>query len=109
MQIEKLIEILLELRSASIQVNQAPTDANIHELHRKYDMLFFGKQINCMYTNNLAHSISTVFNIPVTNDELTNLIPSVCDTLNMKYKPMIEAKDAGKSNPSIACYKVMLW
>jgi hypothetical protein len=109
MEMQKLVEILMELRSACTQVNQTPTEENLKKLMHKYDMLFVGKDFNCIYTSELAHSINTVFNIHIENDELTKLIPNVCKLLNMKYEPMVEVAKASMINPPIACYQITLW
>jgi hypothetical protein len=109
MHIQKMAEILLELRSESIQVNKNPSDDTIKKLMDKYSILFVGKDINCIYSNQLANCIKNVFSIPIENDELNMLIPTVCNTLNMKYEPMAEVTNTTIINPPIFCYQITLW
>lgn len=106
--IQKLLEILLELRSASAQINLNPTEDNLKEVMHKYDMLFVGEKFNCIYSNELAHSLNTVFGIPIGDEELNKLIPIACKSLNMKYEPMVEVSKISTSNPPIACYQITL-
>jgi len=105
---QKLAEILLELKSSSQLVRQNPTDSNIRDLMDKYDMIFGGENLNCIYSHELAYTINNYFKIPVTIDELNNLIPNVCSSLNMIYHPMIAVSDIGKPNPKIALYEIIL-
>ena len=43
---QRLTEILLEMRSASMQVSMNLTEENIKKLMTKYDMLFLGQNVN---------------------------------------------------------------
>lgn len=103
----ELIEILIELRSASIQINYDPSVW--HDIMRKYNILFLGEKFNTILSIELAHSIKTIFQIPVELSDLNKVIPTVCDTLNMEYTPLINAEDSGKPNPQIAAYHINLW
>lgn len=105
---KKLMEILIELRSASLQMNLSPTEESVKSLMNKYDMLFLGKNFNTIYSLELMHSINTVFNLCIDNSELNELLPNVCKALNMKCEPMIAVTDVSKSNPPIHCYTITL-
>lgn len=106
---KKLIDILLELRYASMQIHENPIDENWHETMRKYNMLFLGEKFNKILSLELAHSLNTVFKINIEADDLNIIIPEVCDSLHMQYDPLIDAKNVGTSNPPIATYDITLW
>lgn len=105
----KLEQILLELRSASVTLNANLTEIGLKEMMSKYNLLFLGSNVNCIYSSELAYSIKTVFNIPVEPYEVNELIPAVCNNLNMEIEPFINAEDVSTSNPKISCYKIVLW
>lgn len=109
MNIQKLIEILLELRSAIQQLGSKPSEYSLKEVMNTYNMLFLGENFNCIYSNELAHCIKTIFDIPVKNDELNELIPDACKILNMRFEPMVEVAKISQPNPPIACYQITLW
>jgi hypothetical protein len=109
MDILKLQGILLELRSVSIQLNANLSDDNFKKTVDKYGVLFIGGNCNCIYSDELARSIKSVFAIDITNDELNKLIPTVCKTLKMGCEPMGEVGSISYPNPKIACYQITLW
>ncbi len=108
MNIQKLIEILMELRRSSFELRKNPTEVSLKALMKKYNMLFLGEDFNTIYSNELAHSINTVFNIPVSNDEINKLIPIACKMLNMDCESMVNVSDVSMANPPVACYQITL-
>ena len=108
MNVQKLIEILLELRSASREVSANPSEDALRKLVNKYGMYFSGENYNCIFSHYLAHSINTVFAIHIDIDELNKMIPATCSSLNMKYEPMTEVSNISKPNPPTTCYKIIL-
>ena len=108
MELSVLSNILLELKSESMKVSLNPSKYNLKSLMNKYDMLFLGKDFNCIYTNELTRAINNIFNIPVTEEEVNAHIPIVCQALHMSYEAMIGVSDISKPNPKLACYMVTL-
>ncbi|MCR8744369.1 hypothetical protein [Romboutsia lituseburensis] len=103
--LQKLSKILLELRSASIQADTG----TIKDVMAKYDMLFLGGNFNCIYSVELLHSLKKVFDFEVSNDELNNLIPIACKSLNMNFEPMVEVHNISNANAPADCYSITLW
>lgn len=108
MNLQKLIDILLELRTASLQLGKDPSESDIKSLMHRYDMLFLGKNINLIYSIELCHSLKTYFHIDTDIDELNSLIPVACKNLNMKYETLVAIDELDK-NPKIKCYEIILW
>lgn len=102
------IEILIKLRSDSILANSNPTEDNFKELIHKYDMLFLGEKFNTIYSVELNHALKNHFRIDSNIDELNELIPNICDTLKMKYEPLVYVENVGKADV-VDCYKIILW
>ncbi|APC82097.1 TPA: hypothetical protein ACXDAZ_003498 [Clostridium botulinum] len=75
----------------------------------KYDMLFLGGKFNCIYSIELLHSLKKVFQFEISKDELNNLIPVACKSLNMKFDPMIALNNLDSSNRSVDSYAITLW
>lgn len=103
--IQKLSEILLELRNASIRIMN---DAEVKSVMHKYDMLFLGSKFNTIYSVELHHSLTKIFKLDITMTELNSLIPTVCNMLNMSFEELIAVEDIGKPNPAIS-YQIILW
>ena len=98
----QIIEILSTLRTDSISYQKNP-----ESLFRKYNLMFLGNNLNFIYTNDLLATIKNFFHFDVSNEELIALIPTACETLNMKYEPMKAIDDL--NNPVPHCYKITLW
>lgn len=105
MDIEFLVNVLLELKKASISSTPDTIESVIH----KYDMLFLGSKFNNIYSLELRHSLEKIFNYNVSLDELHSVIPQICKTLNMKFEKLIAVKDADKPNPKTATFQITLW
>lgn len=105
---KELIDVLLELRSASMQLGTHPTECEVKALMRKYNLLFLGEKINHIYSNELCHALKNYFHLETDNDELISLLPDACKFLNMEYIPLVEVSKLGKtSKPD--CYEIILW
>ncbi|NMF04355.1 hypothetical protein ACUH7Y_24890 [Clostridium beijerinckii] len=102
--LQKLIDILNELKTASI----SSTSDTIEATMKKYDMLFVGSEFNTIYSVELHHSINNIFNLKITMDELNSLLPTACNILNMGFEKMIAVNDIGKPNAAIS-YQITLW
>lgn len=103
--LHKLIDILSELRSTSMQT----TEDTVMDLMKRYNLLFLGGKFNTIYSQELPQSLKTFFNFSIELDELNQLIPEACKILQMNYEPMIKVSDVGSSNPKIASYAITLW
>lgn len=106
---QRLTEILLEMRSASMQVSMNLTEENIKKLMTKYDMLFLGQNVNSINSIELAHSLQSKFGFEISIDDLNKALPAICTALNMKYEPLVNVADVPNPNPPLACYNVILW
>jgi hypothetical protein len=82
--LQKIIEVLSELRSASLSINPEHYKATI----QKYDLLFLGEKFNKINTLELRHSMDKVFNFEISKEELLELIPIACKSLGMKTEAM---------------------
>lgn len=105
----QLVQIFLELRSASNSAKAANTEDSYMELIHKYDMVFGGEKFNIINSIELCHCLKTKFNFEISIDELNNVIPEICKPLNMKYEPLIDLKDSGNPDPPIAAYSISLY
>lgn len=104
---EKITAALLELRSASMVTNANPTDSRIKSLINKYDIIFISKKINQIDSFDLYRALNGYFDINIEHQELMGLIPLVCDRLNMKYDPLIDIYNMGKTKADF--YQITLW
>ncbi len=104
MTIQNLVDVLVELRNASI--NSSPN--TIKTLMNEYDMLFVGEKFNTIYSEELRHCLDKKFNYLVSINELNSLLPQICKTLNMKLNKLIAVEDIGQPNPMIN-YEITLW
>lgn len=103
--LQRLVNILSELRYSSMQTSEA----TIHDLINRYNLLFLGSKFNTIYSQELPQSLKTFFDFDIEVDELNQLIPKACDILQMKYEPMIALSDLSKSSKKIYCYTITLW
>jgi hypothetical protein len=104
--LQKLVTILIELRSESSKASAVNSEESIRALMNKYNMLFLGKDFNCIYTYELCHAMNNYFKLNINNDELNSLIPTACKMLNMNFEPMVSLEDI--SDRKLACYHVTL-
>lgn len=102
--LKKLIDVLCELRIASISSNINTIESTM----KKYNMLFLGEKLNTIYSIELHNSLNKIFNFDIDYIELNSLIPKACDMLKMSYETMIVVEDIGKPNPNTS-YKIVLW
>lgn len=103
--LQKLSEILLELRNASMQIIN---EGDLKNVMHKYDMLFLGAKFNTIYSVELHHCLNDKFKLDISMNEVNSLIPTVCNMLNMNFEELIAVKDIGKPNPFIN-YQITLW
>lgn len=52
--VQTLVDVLVELRSASMKTSTNITEENIKNLIDKYDMLFLGGKLNAIYSMELS-------------------------------------------------------
>lgn len=103
--LERLINILMELRSESMQANPN----NIRSVMDKYNMLFLGSNFNTILSIELLESLKSIFDFQIDSNELNKLIPLACQILNMKFEPMIATSDLGNPDAETICYNIILW
>lgn len=100
----QLKNVLIELSQASRSIT---CEEDLRCIMRKYDMLFVGEKYKIIYSLELCHTLISYFEINTDREELNALIPSVCDSLNMKIEPMALVDDL--ANPDPYCYQISLW
>ena len=103
MKLERLTEILLELRAASKQLKLDYSEDKGKALMLKYNMIFFDKNMNEINSRELRDTLDAYFHETITNDELNELIPIACKALKMQYAPSVDV------NSVIDCYDIILW
>lgn len=104
---QQLINVLQELTTASRSIKDS---TELYATMDKYDMLFLGENFNYINTVELRHTLSDHFGMKISNEELNSMIPSVCDSIGMKYDAMFSVKDLERSNRSnVYCYQLILW
>lgn len=99
-----LHDVFIELSEAS---KCAITDEDAVKLMHKYDIIFAGENHNEIDSLELVHTLNDYFHIHIDNDELTELIPSVCDAMKLKYQGMRRLDDEQSKMPY--CYKITLF
>lgn len=99
---KQLINVLLELANASKSIKD---DSDYYKITHKYDMLFLGKNFNVIQSLELRHCLSNYFKIEISNNELNDVIPQICNLLKMSYEPLVDVKHPNK----LSCYKITLW
>jgi hypothetical protein len=104
---KELAKALLELKSSSLKIDAMKTEEEIRSMFRKYDMLFLGKNFNTIFSIELRHCLKEYFKVELSNEELNELIPKTCDSLNMDYEPMVEVENP--SSPVPHAYRIVLW
>jgi len=96
------MNVFKELRASSQSIIDDPRPTM-----NKYDMLFLGSNFNTIYTNEMHHTLENYFHITIENEDFQKLVPSICNTLDMKYIPMQKVEDMSNQVPY--CYQVELW
>ena len=96
--------VLALLRSESAACPR--TDECIEALMHKYDMLFLGENFNVIYTDELRRSMEKYFDISVSREDLVEMTPSLCKSLDMTYEAFCNASDETRK---ISVYSVKLF
>lgn len=102
-QLQKLTDVLSQLRFESMQSNES----NIKILMDKYAMVFMGDKFNIIISTMLLNTLRTKLNLQFTENEFNELIPIACNSLNMKFEPLIKCGTLPNSN--ISGYRIILW
>lgn len=99
-----LHDVFIELSEAS---KLAVSDEDVIKLMHKYDIVFAGEKHNEIDSLELVHTLNYYFHIRIDNEELTELIPIVCDAMKLKYQGMRRLDDKQAKVPY--CYKITLF
>lgn len=105
----KVIGVLKELQTASLSIQQSNNENEILSKIHTYDMLFLGEKYNEIHSVELCHSLNTVFGINITNEQLNELLPTVCPMLNMSCEKYISVSDIGKIDAPTRSYNIKLY
>lgn len=103
--LERLIEILSELRSDSMKA----TEDTARDLMEQYNLLFLGSNFNTVYSSELPQSFKSFFDFDIDINKLNELIPIACKSLNMDIVPLINHCDSDNPKAEISCYCITLW
>ena len=104
--LQKLIKILSELRTTSLSMSQNDFDENFcKRLMNNYDILFLGKNLNIIYTNELFCTLPKKFDCEIDKQTFNSLIPEACKALNMKCTPEYSLKNSNE----VITYSITLY
>ena len=106
MEINKLIEILSDMRSDSLRLCLNPSEEHFKEITDKYDLVLVGGKFEVVYTDDLSRTLKNVYGFDIPLSELNDIIPLACKSLNMKFEPMVNAEDI--TNRKLFCHQVYL-
>lgn len=85
-----LTNVLIEIRSKAMMLQPDMDESNWKSFMNEYNMLFVGPKGNQFYSSELLRHLQNRFHLEgTTNENLNQLIPTVCQKLNMPYFPMI--------------------
>lgn len=101
---ENLTNVLLELQQASKSIK---TEHDFLAITQKYNLTFGGEKNNHIHTDELAIILQEKFEIKVKLDELNSLIPAICPSLGMTFKPLFLHDAPNRLNPY--SYLIILW
>jgi len=93
---EIIATALIELKQASKSANN---ENEFKSLMKKYNMMFLGEHLNVIYTHELLPLLTSTFNLVISNAELLAVIPTICESLNMKYEALKLVADIDNPNP----------
>ena len=105
---QTVIKTLLTLKTETKMLPEDPEECDIKGLMSKYDMLILGEKFNTIYSNELRSYISRTFDVSIDMDAFNELIPSICESLNMTCSPMFELKELQHGVKKLACYSIEL-
>jgi hypothetical protein len=91
--IELLRDTLLKLRQSSMNIRSEKDLRNVME---SYDMLFLGENFNRIYARELHHYMKKKLGLSLPHEEFLDLIPGVCDGLNMPYETLVFLNNPSK-------------
>lgn len=100
---KKLIDVLVELRNASLSIK---TEDDLKTTMKKYNMIFFGEKLNKINSIELKNTLKTHFNIELTNNQLLEYLPAVCESLDMQIEGLQRVDEPGKTT---AYFITLFW
>ncbi|MBO9599478.1 MAG: hypothetical protein J7559_16850 [Cohnella sp.] len=98
-----IVDALLKLKSVTLSIR---TEEDLRMAMNKYDMLLLGNDFNTIYARELRHALEHVFKKEISLPDLLAVIPTVCDSLEMKYERMVVANspDTGTADYQITLF-----
>ncbi len=108
MSVQKLAEVLMELRNASISLGANPSEDSVKQLIQKYDILFLGNRFNAIYTSDLCHYLSTQ-GMVIAQETLNQAIPDLCIAIGMSCESTANASDVKKAKRPLSGYRIILY
>ena len=106
---QQLANALVELKNASLDIQENASEESWHDLMQCYGLLFLGGNFNTIYSVDLLHTLVNKFDMDIDIEILHELIPDICPRLGMKASPMARLEDVGKPDAPISCYSIELF
>lgn len=97
---DKIIGIKFALETLRFDSMRCPmTEVGTKQLMKKYKMMFLGVNLNHIYSHELCHTLKNKFGLEIEPAELHELLPSICQSLNMTYESLQASNNVQSSLP----------
>ncbi|MFJ7755076.1 hypothetical protein ACQKGI_00120 [Peribacillus muralis] len=90
---QKIKEVLVQLKT---EVQTIDSDASWGKAIEKHDLILIGENFNKIDSIEFCHSLKEIHNIDISYGDLLDIIPTLCDSLNMKNEPAFFGEDTSK-------------
>ncbi|WP_057915521.1 hypothetical protein [Peribacillus muralis] len=87
---QKIKDVLVQIK---IDAQTIDPDSNTIENH---DLILIGEKFNKIDSIEFCHSLKEIHEIDISYADLLNIIPIVCNALNMKNEPAFFGEDTSK-------------
>ncbi|KWW21435.1 MULTISPECIES: hypothetical protein [Peribacillus] len=89
---QKIKEVLVQLKDDAQAIDPVASWGNENTIE-KHDMILIGENFNKIDSIEFCHSLKDIHDIDISYAELLNIIPVVCESLNMKNEPAFFGED----------------
>ncbi|WP_285767098.1 hypothetical protein [Peribacillus sp. SI8-4] len=91
--LQKIKDVLIQLKAEAQTIHP---DASWGNTIKKHDLVLIGENSNKIDSIEFCHSLIDIHDIDITYPDLLNIIPLVCDSLDMKNEPAFFGEDPSK-------------